>query len=208
MQAGRVTAYTPRMTRAHTVVALLCGALACAPATRMVREPTWSGTPAARGTPSYSETLEVVQFLFEEYPHGVRQRVTSPAPCVLRVVRSDDFSRYPQATVGSLYQSTWVDLSRVTDLHAKTFGREPGPGPSLVATCAWFAGEPGFALWTEIVKPVRRTSPVQDAELLDEANPRICIGSDARADRLAEPLRHLVELCGGRAGKKKAGATL
>jgi len=152
--------------------------------------------------PSYAETLEVVQFLFEEHPQGMRQRVTSPAPCVLRVVRSDDFSRYPHATVGSLYQSTWVDLSRVTELHAKTFGREPGRLPSLVATCAWFAGEPGFALWTEIAKPARGASPVRDTELADEASPRVCIGSDARADRLAEPLGHLVELCGGRAAKK------
>ncbi len=197
-----------RLEPAHAIVLLLCGAVACAPATRVMREPSWSGTPAARGTPSYAETLEVVQFLFEEYPQGVRQRVTSPAPCVLRVVRSDDFSRYPQATVGALYQSTWVDLSRVTELHAKTFGREPGRGPSLVGTCAWFAGEAGFALWTDLVKPARRTSPVRDAELVDEASPRICIGSDARADRLAEPLRHLVELCGGHAEKRRAGAGL
>ena len=77
---------------------------------------------------------------------------------------------------------------------------------SLAERNLLIAGEPGFALRTELVKRGRGASPVRDTELVDEASPRVCIGSDARADRLAEPLRHLVELCGGRAAEKKVRA--
>jgi hypothetical protein len=179
------------------VLALVCAAPGCARAPIVVREPGWTGRPPASGTPSYAETLEVLQFLLEEFPRGLAQRVSAPAPCVLRVVRSDDFSRYPGETAGELYQSTWLDLSRVTELRAASSAREPGPG-AAAATCASFGGAHGFAVQTEIAP---KAKPPRHAELADERSPRVCIGHRANPERLAAPLRQLVTLCGGRAAR-------
>jgi hypothetical protein len=146
----------------------------------------------------------VLQFLVEEYSQGLRQRVVSPAPCVLRVVRSDDLSHYPRAAPGSVYESTWIDLSRVTDLQAKASDREPGASEG--STCAWFGGARGFAVRTELA-PSRARSPRREVQLADEASPRVCIGS-AHPERLAAPLRQLVALCGGRASRARPELTL
>ncbi|HET8539672.1 MAG TPA: hypothetical protein VFL83_07350 [Anaeromyxobacter sp.] len=185
-----------RAPAALAAAVLLCSAAACARAPIPVREPTWSGRPPASGTPSYAETLEVLQFLLEEFPHGLPQRVSAPAPCVLRVVSSDDFTGYPGAAAGKVFQGTWVDLSRVAELRAKASGREPGAG-AAPPTCASFAGSRGFALHTEIVAAAEGR-PARHAELADERTPRVCIGHRATAERLATPLRHLVTLCGGK----------
>jgi hypothetical protein len=173
-------------------------ATACARTPTVVRQPPWTGRAPSIGTPNYAETFEALQLLFEEYPHALRQQVSAPAPCVLRVVRSDHpFT--PNGTAGSVYESTWVDLSRVTELQARSSLPQPGPGPSP-GTCASLGGMSRFALHTQIVAAGKGT-PARHIELADERSPRVCVGNRAHPERLAAPLRQLVALCGGRTSR-------
>jgi hypothetical protein len=192
----------PDLSRALALLA--CAALGCAGAPTSVREPSWPGTTPSSGSPGYSETLDAVQFLLEEYSQGLRQRAASPTPCVLQVVRSDDLSQYPLAAPGSVYESTWVDLSRVTGLQARTMDGDGGGAPG--STCASFAGGRGFAVRTDIVPKGKGRR--KNTQLADDASPRVCIGSNAHPERLAAPLRQLVTLCGGRTAKGKPATAL
>jgi hypothetical protein len=186
-----------RTSRATLALAtIVCAAAACGP--KIIRQPSWSGRAPYTGNPTYAETLDALHLLFEEYPQALRQQVSTPAPCVLRVVRSDDLST-PNAATGSVYESTWVDLSRVTELSARSSVPEPRSPPST-GTCASFAGTSRFALHTEIVA-ARRGTPAKRVELADQMSPRVCVGNRAHPERLAAPLRQLVELCGGRASR-------
>lgn len=187
-----------RAHRALVAAAFLCAVASCARAPIVVRQPSWTGRAPSTGSPSYGETLEVLHFLSVEYPQSLRQQVSAPAPCVLRVVRGDDLSN-PDAASGSVYESTWIDLSRVTELHARSSGPEAGPRPSP-GTCASLGGKSGFALHTEIVS-ASRGKPARHFELADERSPRICLGNRAHPERLAAPLRQLVTLCGGRTAR-------
>jgi hypothetical protein len=190
----------PRADRALALFTLACAAAACARAPVALRQPSWTGHPPAGGSPSYTETLDALQLIFEEYPpHGLPQRLSAPAPCVLRVVSSDDFSGYPRATAANVHLSTWVDLGHVTELHATSAGKDAGPG-SPTGTCVSFGGPRGFAVQTQIMTRARgRTA--RHIELADERSPHVCIGNRAHPEKLAAPLRQLVSLCGGRAAR-------
>jgi len=187
-----------RAHRALVAAAFVWTVASCARAPIVVRQPSWTGHAPSSGTPTYGETLEVLHFLSVEYPQSLRQQVSAPAPCVLRVVKGDDLSR-PNATRGSTYESTWIDLTRVTELRARSSGPEPGPRASP-GTCVSFGGMSGFALHTEIVA-ARRGAPARHVELADERSPLVCVGNRAHPERLAAPLRQLVTLCGGRTAR-------
>jgi hypothetical protein len=167
------------------------------PIARGLREPSWPGTQPAARTPTYAQTAAALQRVAARY--DPRLRVTFPAPCVLRVTLTQDLSGLREATVRFLHRSTWVDLARVTKLEAKAFGRTRSAEPQLAMTCAWFRGAPGFGLQTEIVTLDGVSEPIRRAELEDESAPRVCVGNEAEPRALADPLRHLVELCGGTA---------
>ena len=177
-----------------------------------IRQPGWKGAAPAKGSPSYDEALAVLRALLERRPGGAPDRLATAPPCVLHVVRADDFAaRGPNSSIGLLYQSTWIDLRQVTGIAAETFGRDPKkvgrmvlptPGETttfggIVATCAFFRGAPGFARWTQVFTLPGQSDPAYHAELEDEPGPRICVRNDVEADELAGPLRQLAALCGG-----------
>lgn len=164
-----------------------------------IREPDWKGDVPANGSPTYEDSLAAVQALLERHPGGVPDRLTTAAPCVLRLVGADDLAaRAPNPSIGLLYQSTWIDLRQVTGIAAEAFGRDPKKGvPTMAATCAFLRGAPGFARWTEAFTLPGQADPVHRAELEDEPAPRICVANDVEPDDLAKPLRQLATLCGG-----------
>ncbi len=163
-----------------------------------VSGPTWLGTAPSAGSPSYEMSLEALRSVVDKHPEGVPSRVRLSVPCVLQVVRASDFTAAnPSSSIGLLYECTWIDLHSVSSIDAKAFGRDPHESPSLVATCAWLAGTPGFARSTEIVTDPNRRTLVRRTER-DEATPQICVGNEVESQTLVRPLRQLVSLCGGR----------
>lgn len=170
-----------------------------------LREPGWKGGAPSLVTPAYTAALARLQELAASHPEGVPLRVTSPAPCVLRLARGNDLAAYADATRGFLHQVTWIDLSKGTALDAQAFGRKQGTGPAMVATCAWLAGAPGFAVSTQVVALAGKPAALRQEELAPEEQPRLCLGNELEPVQLSAPLRELISICGGRAGPAAQG---
>jgi hypothetical protein len=149
-------------------------------------------------TPAYREALSRLQALASDHPEGVPLRITSPAPCLIRLERGHEARAFADASRAFFQQVTWVDLSRVATQTAEAFGREAGAGPAVAATCAWMTGLPGMAVSSDVVALKESLAPVRRSELSPEEQPRLCLSNDLAAETLAEPIRQLVSICAAR----------
>jgi hypothetical protein len=164
-----------------------------------IREPSWKGAVPSVVNDEYRQALAKLQALAGGKPAGAPLRITSPAPCVLRLERGDELASVVDATRRFLHQVTWIDLRRGARLGARAFGRNAGAAPALVATCAWLTGSPDLALSTEFFFLEGSREPVRRTVLGAEEQPRICVANEVEPEDVAAPLRRLVTICGGEA---------
>lgn len=162
-----------------------------------IREPSWKGAAPSVVDDEYRQALAKLRALAGSKPAGAPLRITSPAPCVLRLERGDELASVFDSTRRFLHQVTWIDLRRGARLGAQAFGRNAGAGPALVATCAWLTGSPGLALSTEFFFLEGSREPVRRTVLVAEEQPRVCVANDVEPEDVAAPLRRLVKICGG-----------
>lgn len=163
-----------------------------------LQEPAWTGAARAVVTAEYRSLIARLQKLANDHQAGVPLRVSSSRPCILRLERGQELGAFVDASRGFLHQITWIDLRRGARLGAQAFGRSPGAGPAMSATCAWLEGGPGLAVSTEIIALKGADEPVQARVLLPEEYPRVCVANDVEPEEVAAPLRRLVKICGGR----------
>jgi hypothetical protein len=180
-------------------VALPSTGAASPPARRAltIEEPAWKGAPRALLTPEYRESTARLQALARDHVEGLPLRVSSPQPCILRLERGDSAATFVDARRGFLHQVTWIDLRLGARLGAQAFGRNPGMGPAMLATCAWLEGKPGLAVSTEIIALPQDDEPVRRMVLAAEEHPRFCVANDVEPQEVAAPIRRLVRICGG-----------